>query len=232
MSGLLQTLAIMAFQSSLSSVLLMSSLLGDSDYLCILCVVSLCFWYHKSFHKIFAFLFDLLCLYAKKNCSCLLMMVLRKYLLYPAFPITSWFDFIHDILIIHLMYHIYAASSLLSRSLVSVQHSHPCRRVDHNYVGFQSVDFGINLDIAIGEVGLHLDECVFRQSYFFLYFCVASGVWSYCEAQLFKSVYLFYSFPFAKNVTYRNKTVNIFVIYHVNIKSNLSKMATQSHSKK
>ena len=42
--------------------------------------------------------------------------------------------------------------------------------------GFQSVDFGVNFDISVGEDGLHLGECVFRQSYSFLYFCVASDI--------------------------------------------------------
>ena len=130
---LLQTSAIMAFQSSLLSVLLMNSLLRDSflvqscsDCLYNLCVISLCFWYHKSFHSIFAFL-------CPKICSCLFLMVLSRDLLYPTFSITSWFDFftVHVILIILLMYHISAALSLLSRSFVSIQHSHPCRRMDH-----------------------------------------------------------------------------------------------------
>ena len=73
---------------------------------------------------------------------------------------------------------------------------------DGVYAGCQSVDFGA--DISVGEDELHLDECVFKQSYSFLYFRVASGIWIYCEAQVFKGVYLFYSFPFAKIVTYRN----------------------------
>ena len=68
-----------------------------------------------------------------KNCSCLFLMVLSRDLLYPAIYITSSFDLfsVHDILIILLMYHISAASSLLSRSFVNVQHSHPYRRMDH-----------------------------------------------------------------------------------------------------
>ena len=87
------------------------------------------------------------------------------------------------------MYHISAPSSLLSRSFVSVKNSHPYRRMDHNYVGFQSVDFGVNFDTSVGGDGLHLGEYVFRQSYFFLYFCVASGIWGYCEAQVFNDAY-------------------------------------------
>ena len=43
-------------------------------------------------------------------------------------------------------------------------------------VGFQSVDFGVNFDISVGEGGLNLGDCVFRQSYPFLYFCIASGI--------------------------------------------------------
>ena len=67
--------------------------------------------------------------------------------MYPAISIIFSFDFfsVHDVLIILLTYHISAASSLLSRSFVSVQHSYRCRRMDHNYVGFRSVDFGVNL---------------------------------------------------------------------------------------
>ena len=118
-----------------------------------------------------------------KNCGCPFLMVLSRDLLDLAISITSLFDFfsVHDILIILLMYHISAASGLLSRSFVSVQHSHPYRRMDHIlYVGFQSVDFGVKSDISVGVDGLHLSECVFRQSYSFLYFCMASGMWNYC----------------------------------------------------
>ena len=141
MPGLLQTSAILAFQPSLSSVLLISSLLGDSFFLLrnysaclsILCVVLLCFWYHKSFHSIFVFLVHQLCLYAQKNSSCLFLMVLSRDLLCPAISITSSFDFfsVHDILFILLMYHISAASCLLCRSFIYVQHSHPYKSIDH-----------------------------------------------------------------------------------------------------
>ena len=55
---------------------------------------------------------------------------------------------------------------------------------DGPYVGFKSVDFGVNSDISVGEDGLRLGECMFRQSCSFLYFCDASGIWSYCEAQV------------------------------------------------
>ena len=50
---------------------------------------------------------------------------------------------------------------------------------DGPYEGFQSVEFGVNSDISVGEDRLHLGECVFVQSSSFLYFCVshmASGV--------------------------------------------------------
>ena len=131
-------------------------------------------------------------------------MLLSRDLLFPAISITTSFDFfsVHDILITLLMYHLSTALSLLSRFFFKVQHSYPCRRMGH--VGFQGVDFGVNFDISVGEDGLNLGEYVFRQSYSFLYFCVASGIWSYCEAQVSNGAYLFYSFPFA---TYRNVTV-------------------------
>ena len=153
------------------------------DCLCILCVVCLFFWYRIYFHTIFAFLVHQLCLYFPENCIIFFLMVLSSDLLYPAISITSSFDFfpVHDVLFILLVYHISAASSLLSRPFVSVQHSYLCRRMDHN-VGFRCVDCGVNSDIPVGEYGLHLGECVYRQSCYFLYFCVVSDIWSYCEA--------------------------------------------------
>ena len=72
---------------------------------------------------------------------------------------------------------------------------------DGPFEGFESLDFGINSDNPVGEDGLQLGECVFGQSYSFLYFCVTSGIWSYNEVEVFKGAYLLYSFPFAKNVT-------------------------------
>ena len=65
-----------------------------------------------------------------KNYTCPFLMVLSRDLLYPAISITSSFDFFSvHILIILLMYHISAASSLLSRSFFSVQQTHPCKRI-------------------------------------------------------------------------------------------------------
>ena len=43
-------------------------------------------------------------------------------------------------------------------------------------VGFQSVDFGVNADITVGEDRLHLGECAFRQICSFVYFCFALGL--------------------------------------------------------
>ena len=140
MPGLLQTSAIMAFQSSLSSVLLMSSLLGDSFF------VSKLFRQSAYFLRCLPLLlvplnlptqyllfYYISSVYMPKNCSGLFLMVLSRDRLNPAISITSSFDFfsVHDILIILLMYHISAASSLLSRSFVSVRHSHPFRKMDH-----------------------------------------------------------------------------------------------------
>ena len=79
---------------------------------------------------------------------------------------------VHDILIILLMYHISAASSLLSKPFINVQHSHPYRN-DGPYGGFRSFNFGANSDISVGEGRLYLSESVFKQGYSFLYFCVS-----------------------------------------------------------
>ena len=110
----------------------------------------------------------------QKNCSCLFPMFLSRDLLYLAISISSSFEFFsaHDILIILVMYHISAASSLLSRSFCQCP-AFTSMQKDGPYVGFQSVDFGVNSDISVGEDGLHFGKCVFRQSYYFLYFCVA-----------------------------------------------------------
>ena len=207
--GLLQISAIMAFQSSLSSVLLMSSLVGDSFLVMKLFRLSV---YFVGCHPLLLApqIFPLnICFFSATGLfrcpkSCLFLVVLSRGVLYLTISITFLFDFfsVHDILIIILMYHISAASDLLSGSFVSVQHSHPCRRIDH--VGFQSVGCDVNSDISVGEDGLHLSECAFRQNYSFYYFCNASGVWSHCEAQVFKAAYFFYPFPSAKNVTYTN----------------------------
>ena len=183
----------------------MSSLFWDkflvtsySDCLCILCVVFLCFWYHVSFDSIFAFPSALFI--SPPNCSCLFLKVWSRNLLYPAISITSSFDFfsVHDILISFPMHYISSDSSLPPRSFVTVQHSHPMPK-DGPYVGFQSVDYGVDSDISVNEDGLYLGECVFRQSYHFLYLCVASSIWSYWEACAILDAYLFNSF-----VTYRN----------------------------
>ena len=66
--GLLQASVIMAFQPCCQfsrwdhcwEILIL--LRNYSDCLCILCVVFLCFWYHKSFHLIIVFLVHQLCL--------------------------------------------------------------------------------------------------------------------------------------------------------------------------
>ena len=198
----------MAFKSSLSSVLLMSAMLGGSFLVTKLFRLSVYFVRYlplilvsRIFPLSICFSGPLALFICPNNCGCIFLMVFSRDLLYPAMSITSLCGFfsLHDILIILLMYHISAVSSLLFRSFVSVQHSHPC-----SYVGFHSIDFGVHSDISVGEEELHFLECVCRESDSFLYFCVASGIWSYCEAQVFKGAYLFYYFLFVNNVTYRN----------------------------
>ena len=132
MPGLLQTSTIMDFQSSLSSVLLMSSLLGDCFLVKKLLRLSVYFvrclpllLYHKSFYSIFAFLFRPLCSDPPK------IVVIFFWWFRVGIFCTRPFLFIPGLTSFLLMYRISAASSLLSRSFVSVQHSHPSRRMDH-----------------------------------------------------------------------------------------------------
>ena len=140
MPGLLQTSAIMASQSSLPSVLLMSSLLGYSFLVRKLFRLSVYFvrclpvlLVPQISPLYFCFSSASAMFICPKNCSCPFLIALSRDLLYQTISITCSFDFfsVQDILIILLMYHISAASNLLSRSFVSVQHSHPYRRMDH-----------------------------------------------------------------------------------------------------
>ena len=67
---------------------------------------------------------------------------------------------------------------------------------DGQYVGFQSVDFGVNSDTSVGEdklyvVNVSLDKAI-------LFFIAVSHKVS---AVILKLEFLFYSVPFAKNVT-------------------------------
>ena len=135
--GLLQTSATMAFQSSLSSVLLMSSLLGGSFLVTRLFRLSVYFvrcllllLVSQIFPLNICFSSPSALFICPKDFSCLFRMVLSRDILYPAISITSSFDVfsVHDILIILLMYRISAASSLLFRSFVNNQHSHSYRR--------------------------------------------------------------------------------------------------------
>ena len=124
----------------LSSVLLISSLLGD--YFLVTKLLSI-FVYFVRFLPLLlvpqisplkiCFSSPSALFICPKNCSCLFLMVLSRDLMYPAISIISSFDFfsVYDILIILLMYHISAASSLLSKSFVNIQHSHSYRRMNH-----------------------------------------------------------------------------------------------------
>ena len=138
--GLLQTSAVMAFQPSLSSVLLMCSLLGDSFLVTKLFRLSVYFvrclpllLVPQIFPLNICFSSPLALFICPKKCSCLFLMVLNRDLVHSAFSITSLFYFfsVYGILIILMIYLISAASSPLSWSFVNVQHSHPYRRMDH-----------------------------------------------------------------------------------------------------
>ena len=131
---LLQTLAIMAFVSSIVELIvggLFLCYIVITKSLCILRRASLCFWYHQSFHPIFAFSIHLF-LCTKNIAVVFCLIVFSSNLLYQAISITFSFHFLfyHDILIILLVYLISIASSLLARYFVSVQHSNPFLRMD------------------------------------------------------------------------------------------------------
>ena len=203
----------MAFQSSLPSILLISSLLGDSFHVTELLRLSVYFvrclpllLVTEIFPLYSCFSSPPALFICPKNCSCLFLMILSSYLLCPAFSITSSFDFysFHDVL---LWYSSDVPHFCCFKSSFQVSYQCPAftsMQRNGSYVGFHSVDFSENFDISVGENGLHLGECVFRESYSFVYFCIASDIWGYCKAHVFKGAYLFYSFPFAKNFTYRN----------------------------
>ena len=165
----------MVFQPSLSSVLLMSSLLGDSFLVTKLFILSVYFVRCLPLLLVPQFFPPNICFSSPsalfictQKFSCLSLMVLSRDLLYAAISITSWFDFIsvYDSLIILLMYHTSAASSLLPRSF-------------EPYLGFQSVYLGVNFDISVGEDGLHL-SCTVSLDEAILFFVsvahLASGV--------------------------------------------------------
>ena len=173
MPGLLQTSAIMALHSSLSSVLLIDSILDDFFFdtkllrlsvnlvRCLPLLFTPSIFPHNRCFSNPSFL--QMC---PKNFSCRFLITFRRDLLHPAIFITSLLDFfsVQDIFIILLIYHISTASSFLSVSLVSVQHSHPYNSMDHTYAfsalilvscpKFLSVKMGyillkVSLDIAI-----------------------------------------------------------------------------------
>ena len=110
-----------------------SWLCTSSDCLCDLCAVFLCFSFHIFYHIIVVFSSPSALTMFPKNFNCLTLMIFRRDLLYLAISITFSFVFLsaHDTLIMLLMDHISTASSLLSRSFGSVQHSHSYRRIGH-----------------------------------------------------------------------------------------------------
>ena len=115
----------MAFQSSLSSVLLMSSSLDEFFFITKLFKLSM--YFMRCFTlllkpQIFPLNVCFSCSLAMGICpnnfSCLFLLVLSRDLLYPAISITSSFDFfsVHDILILLRMCHLNQYSSFISNS--------------------------------------------------------------------------------------------------------------------
>ena len=173
-----------------------------SDSLRSRCFAFLCFWYHKSFHSIFAFLVHQLCWYAHIVVFFWWFWV-GVFCIQPFTLLLRLTSFRSMIFSLFFWSTTFLLLQVFSIGLLSVSSIH-IHAEGWTIEGFQRADFGVNSDISVGEDGLHLGVCVFRQSCSCLYFCVASGIGSYCVAQVFKGAYLLYSFPFAMNVTYRD----------------------------
>ena len=123
----------MVFQSCLSSILLMSSLLGNSFLVTKLFRLSVYFVRCLPLLLVpqisplnICFSTTTALFRCPKNYGCLFLMVLSRDLLYPDISTTSGLTSFQSMifLLFFLIYHIFAASSPLSRSFVSVQHSH------------------------------------------------------------------------------------------------------------
>ena len=86
-------------------------------------------------------------------------MVLFRDLLYLAMSIASVFDIlsVHDILNVLRRIHISSGSSLISMSLLSVQHLHPYKRADQIYALCMLI-FGAYSVVSICKYGLHFAE--------------------------------------------------------------------------
>ena len=160
----------MAFQSFLSSVLLLSSMLRDAFLdtklfrLCVYFVpcppllllpqifpLNICF---SSPSGLFI---------CPKNCSCLFLMGIFCIRPFPLLILLTSFQSMK----FSLSFCCFKSSFKVfcqCPAFTSMEKDEPC-------VGFQSVDFGVNLDISVGEDGLHLGECVFRQTILFLFLC-------------------------------------------------------------
>ena len=156
--GLLQTSKIMAFHSSLSSVLLMSSLLGDSFLVTKFFRLSVYFvrcllllLVQQIFPLNICFSSPSALFICSKNCCSLLWCFWRATFCIRPFPFPS-FDFfsVHDILII-LLCTTFLLLQVLFLGLLSVSSI-------HIHAGSQVVDFGVNSDISEGENGLHPGE--------------------------------------------------------------------------
>ena len=142
--GLLKTSVIMVFQLSLLSVLLMSSLLGDSFLVTKLFRLSVNFvlclpvlMVPQIFPLNICFSSPSALFICPKNCICLFLMVLCRDLLYPAISITSSFDFF-SVMINYSYYssddHISAAkmdNSIKPNELLSDNGLPPFRDISH-----------------------------------------------------------------------------------------------------
>ena len=163
----------MAFQSSLSSVLLMSSLLGDSFLVtklfrlpvyCVRClplllvpqILPVC-------HSIFAFLVHQLSLYAQKIVVALFWWFWVGMFCIRPFPLLLRLTSFQSMIFSIFFWCTFLLLQVFFLGLLSVSSIH--FHTEGWTICFQSVDFDVNSDISVGEDGLHFGECVFRQCY-------------------------------------------------------------------
>ena len=188
---LLQTSAIMAFQSSQSSVLLMRSLLTDSFLVTKLFRIAVyivrclpLLLVPQIFPLNICFSSPSALFICPKNAAVILWLFWVGTFCNFTPWYASYFSYVPHFCCFKSSFYVFCQCP----AFTSMQKDGP-------YVGFQSVDFGVNSYISVGEEGLLLGEFVFRQSYSFLYFCVAPGIWSYSKAQAFKGSICFILSP-------------------------------------
>ena len=137
-----------------------------------------------------------------KNFICLSLMILISDLLYIAISITSVLSFfsVHDILNILRRNYSSAASSVLSVSLFSVQHSHPYKRTDQTYALSVLILVLMVMFLFVNIVFIFLNVSLAIATLFF----ISTSLFAFCVMvypRYLKLFYLFYFLIIARYIT-------------------------------